>query len=60
MNMNFQLPKVNNILPIDGAKIGETPNIKIIKERILGLSDSSKVSRITALGAIQPTLQPIA
>jgi len=60
MKMNFQLPTVNNILPIEGAKIGETPKINIINERILGRSDSSKVSRMTALGAIQPTLQPIA
>ena len=58
--MAFQLATVNNKLPKDGAKIGDTPKIKIIKDITLGRSFSSNVSRITALGATIPTLPPSA
>ena len=56
----FQPVRVNNKLPNEGAKIGETPKIKIIIDITLGRSFSSKVSRITALGATIPTLPPSA
>ena len=54
----FQLAVTNKRLPKDGARMGETPKIRIIKDMIFGRSFSSKVSRITAFGATIPTLPP--
>jgi aspartate carbamoyltransferase catalytic subunit len=58
--MAFQLANVNNKLPKEGAKIGDTPRIKIINDMTLGRSFSSNVSRIIAFGATIPTLPPSA